>query len=147
MRFGAVVPCLNEWRFVPAVVGQLLKVVDRCLVLRCTRSFSGAPAALSALPVLDPRVEVIQGAWENAHETRNVGLEALADCDYVFTLDSDEFGVLDTNRLGLPSVILSLLMRLSRRVQSEPPRLLARLAEVRVDAWIGTERPQRLLAC
>lgn len=90
MRFGAVIPVLNEWRFLPAVVGQLLKVVDRCVVARCSRSFSGAPVDLSPIPRLGPRVDIIKGDWPNEHETRNAGLEALADCDYVFTVDSDE---------------------------------------------------------
>lgn len=90
MRFGALIPCLNEWRFLPAVVGQLLKATDRCAIIRSRRSFSGASAALDPLPPFDPRVEVLEGEWANAHATRNAGLDALSDCDYVFTIDSDE---------------------------------------------------------
>lgn len=90
MRIGAAIPVLNEWRFVPAVAGQLLRVADRCVVLRGRRSFSGVPVALSPVPPLDSRIEVLEGAWRNENETRNAATEALADCDYLFIVDSDE---------------------------------------------------------
>jgi len=91
VKFGAAIPVMNEWRFLPAVAGQLLKVADRCVVLRGERSLSGAEApTLTPVPELDPRIEVVSGAWQSEHETRNAGMEILSDCDYVFTLDSDE---------------------------------------------------------
>jgi hypothetical protein len=90
MRLGAVVPVVNEFRFLPAVLGQLIKVVNRCVVMRGERSFSGAEVSLLPLPALDPRVEVVTGAWDSEHGTRNAGMGALADCDYVLHVDSDE---------------------------------------------------------
>ncbi|MFD9704683.1 glycosyltransferase [Lentzea sp. NPDC059081] len=90
MKLGAAIPVLNEWRFLPAVAGQLLQVADRVLVLRGTRSLSGAPAELTPVPPLDPRIEVVEAAWASEQETRNAGLDALADCDWVFCLDTDE---------------------------------------------------------
>jgi len=94
MKFGAIVPVLNEWRFVPAVIGQLLKACDRVMILRGTRSLSGAPVRLTGVPDLDLRVEIVEGAWNSEHETRNAGIEMLTTgpnaCDYVFTVDSDE---------------------------------------------------------
>lgn len=90
MKFGAAVPILNEWRFAPAVLGQLLKVCDRVVVLRGRKSLSGAPAELLPVPLLDSRVELVTGSWSSEHATRNAGMELLSDCDYVFVVDSDE---------------------------------------------------------
>jgi len=90
MKLGAAIPVLNEWRFMPAVIGQLLKIVDRCVILRGTRSISGAPATLTPIPELDPRVEILEGNWESEAETRNAGMDYLSDCDHVFLVDSDE---------------------------------------------------------
>lgn len=90
MRFGAAIPVMNEWRFLPAVLGQLLKVCDRVVLLRGRRSLSGAPATLSPAPPLDRRVELVTGSWSSEHATRNAGMEFLSDCDYVFVVDSDE---------------------------------------------------------
>ncbi len=90
MQLGAAIPVLNEWRFLPAVTGQLLKVVDRVVVLRGTRSLSGAPTALTPVPPLDPRIEVVEAEWGSERETRNAGLDLLDDCDWVFCLDTDE---------------------------------------------------------
>ena len=90
MKIGALIPVLNEWRFVPAVVGQVLKVADRCVIVRGKRSFSGAPAEISPVPKLDPRVEILEGSWRVEHEIRNAGIRVLSDCDYVISIDSDE---------------------------------------------------------
>src|SRR5438045_2286247 len=90
MKLGAVIPVLNEWRFMPVVTGQLLGHLDRCLILRWNRALSGAPVELSPVPSLDPRVEIIEGNWRSENETRNAGMEYLGDCDYVFMIDSDE---------------------------------------------------------
>jgi glycosyltransferase involved in cell wall biosynthesis len=90
MRLGAAIPVLNEWRFIPAVVGQLLRVVDRCVLVRPSTSQSGAAVELSALPDLDPRIDVLEGNWRGEATTRNAGMEYLSDCDYVFMVDSDE---------------------------------------------------------
>lgn len=102
MKIGALVPCLNEWRFMPAVLGQLQKVADRAVVLRNRTAHSGVGASLLPAPPLDPRVEVVEGSWWDESTARNAGMDLLADCDYVLTLDSDEvlsddalFGVLD----------------------------------------------------
>lgn len=90
LKLGAAIPVLNEWRFVPAVVGQLLKVVDRCVIMRPSRSQSGAPVTLSPIPDLDPRIDVLEGNWDSEAATRNAGMDYLNDCDYVFMVDSDE---------------------------------------------------------
>lgn len=90
MKLGAAIPVLNEWRFIPAVVGQLLSLADRCVLVRGYRSFSGAEVRPTEVPALDPRVELIEGNWTTQADTRNAGMEALADCDYVFMVDSDE---------------------------------------------------------
>lgn len=90
MRFGGVVPVLNEFRFLPAVLGQLLKICDRVVLVRSVRAFSGAAVTLKPLPGLDARIERIEGAWPDDGAARNAGIEVLSDCDYVFTLDSDE---------------------------------------------------------
>lgn len=90
MKLGAAIPVLNEWRFLPAVAGQLLQVVDRLVVLRGTRAQSGAPTTLTPVPPLDPRIEVIEAEWRSEQDTRNAGLDALDDCEWVFCLDSDE---------------------------------------------------------
>jgi len=90
MKFGAAVPVLNEWRFVPAVTGQLLKVVDRCVILRPSRSQSGAPVKLTPIPEIDPRVDFLEANWESESATRNAGMEYYSDADYVFLVDSDE---------------------------------------------------------
>jgi hypothetical protein len=90
MRFGAAVLCANEWRFAPAVLGQLLKVCENVVVLRGQRSLSGAPLVLGDIPPLDPRVLVVTDTWKDEADTRNAGMQILKDCDYVFTVDSDE---------------------------------------------------------
>ena len=90
MKLGAAIPVLNEWRFIPAVAGQLLRVVDRCVLIRPSISQSGAPVELTALPSLDPRIDVLEGNWKGEAATRNAGMDYLSDCDYVFMVDSDE---------------------------------------------------------
>ncbi|GAB2835643.1 glycosyltransferase family protein [Lentzea nigeriaca] len=90
MKLGAAIPVLNEWRFLPAVIGQLLKVVDRLVLLRGTRAQSGAPTTLTPVPPLDPRVEIIEAEWQSEQDTRNAGLDALDDCDWALCVDSDE---------------------------------------------------------
>jgi glycosyltransferase involved in cell wall biosynthesis len=89
-KLGAAIPVLNEWRFMPAVIGQMLKFVDRCVIMRPSRSQSGAIVSLSKIPDLDPRVDVLEGNWRSEAETRNAGMDYLEDCDYVFMIDSDE---------------------------------------------------------
>lgn len=110
MRFGAAILVLNEWRFMPAVIGQLLKVVDRCVILRTRRPFSGAPVSLGPVPILDRRVEIISGDWKTEHEARNAGMEILTSgkfrCDYVFTLDSDEI-ITDKNLQFLKAAVVA----------------------------------------
>lgn len=102
MKLGAAIPVLNEWRFLPAVAGQLLKVCDRVVVLRNEKAFAGAKVKvkLSPPPPLDPRIEIVQGRWESELGetegiTRNMGMEHLSDCDFVFTVDSDEIFTVD----------------------------------------------------
>jgi len=91
LRLGAAIPVLNEWRFIPAVVGQLLTVVDRVVIMHGSRAQSGVPVVLSPdVPELDSRVDILEGNWSTEAETRNAGMEYLADCDYVFMIDSDE---------------------------------------------------------
>src|SRR5882672_11946 len=90
MKLGALIPVLNEWRFVPAVAGQLLEVVDRCLILRGNQALSGAPVEPGPVPTLDPRIEIVEGNWASETETRNAGMELVSDCDYIFMVDSDE---------------------------------------------------------
>ena len=91
MKLGAAIPVLNEWRFMPAVTGQLLRIVDRLVLLRGHRSQSGAPVeALVRPPKLDARVELLDGSWRSEAQTRNAGMDYLNDCDYVVMIDSDE---------------------------------------------------------
>ena len=90
MNLYAAIPVLNEWRFVPAVVGQLLKVVERCVILRPSRSQSGEPVDLLPVPELDPRVDILEANWDSESATRNAGMEYYPDADYVFLVDSDE---------------------------------------------------------
>jgi glycosyltransferase involved in cell wall biosynthesis len=72
------------------VVGQALKLADRCVIVRPSRSQSGAPVVLSDIPPQDPRVDVLEGNWGSEAETRNAGMDYLDDCDYVLMIDSDE---------------------------------------------------------
>ena len=96
MKFGVVIPCANEIRFLPAVVEQVMKVADRGLILRSNHPFSRdveAEIVLQPFPTIaDPRVEVVLGSWKNEACVRNAGIERLAEegCDYIFTIDSDE---------------------------------------------------------
>lgn len=90
MRFFAAIPVLNEWRFIPAVVGQLLTVAERCVIMRPHRSQSGAAVTLSPIPTLDPRVDILEGNWTSEVGTRNAGLRFYSEADYVFMSDSDE---------------------------------------------------------
>jgi hypothetical protein len=90
MKLGAAVPVLNEWRFIPAVTGQLGRVVDRLVLVRPFRSQSRAPVRRTPLPRLHPGTEVIEGDWPTEADTRNAGLNHLSECDYVFMVDSDE---------------------------------------------------------
>lgn len=90
MKFGAAIPCANDTTYLPAVVGQMLKVCARVVVLRGRTSFSGAPLDLRPLPALDPRVEIVEGDWADEAATRNAGMEILRDCDFVFCVDTDE---------------------------------------------------------
>lgn len=91
MKYGAVVPVLNDLRWVRAVTGQLLKSADRVVVLRSPVAHSGAGLVdLAPMCELDPRVEFVLGNWASEAETRNHGQDMMADCDYVFTLDADE---------------------------------------------------------
>jgi glycosyltransferase involved in cell wall biosynthesis len=105
MKLGAAIPVLNEWRFIPAVAGQLFGVVDRLVLLRPQRSQSGAPVHLTPIPDLDPRIEVLEGNWRSESETRNAGMSALSDCDYVFMVDSDEI-LLDEDLAKLKDMCL-----------------------------------------
>ncbi len=91
MKLGAAIPVLNEWRFMPAVTGQLLQVCDRLVLMRGFRSQSGAAVeSFVPPPELDSRVEILEGNWASEAETRNAGMEYLDDCDYVVMIDSDE---------------------------------------------------------
>lgn len=91
MRLGAAIPILNEWRFIPAVVGQLFRIVDRCVLVRNRNSQSGALVTLTAPPAdLDRRVEILLGTWVSEAHTGNAALDHLADCDYTLLVDSDE---------------------------------------------------------
>lgn len=90
IRIGAAIPVLNEWRFLPAVAGQLLAVVDRVVLLRGLISLSGAPIAYQLIPELDPRIEILEGEWRGEAATRNAGIEYLEDCEYVIGIDTDE---------------------------------------------------------
>jgi len=90
MKLGAAIPVLNEWRFLPAVVGQLLRIVERIILVRSGRSQSGAPVTLSPVPPLAAPVEVLEGEWLTEASTRNAGIARLEECDYVFVIDSDE---------------------------------------------------------
>lgn len=89
MKIGAVVICANEWRFMPAVVGQLTKFVDHIAVVRNSYSFAGSPVQLTPTPQMFAAI-TFKGRWFSEAETRNAGLDLLDDCDYVITLDSDE---------------------------------------------------------
>lgn len=97
MKFGAVILCANEWRFMPAVLGQLSQVVDRLVVLRNRLSLSGLRVALEEVPAL--AVETVEGEWESEAAARNAGMELLSDYDYVFIVDSDELLTLDALNL------------------------------------------------
>lgn len=102
MKFGAAVLCANEWRFMPAVLGQLFPVADRLLVLRNKIALSGEPMALLPIPAFPdgpPYFEARQGSWASEHEARNAAMEILSDCDYVFVVDSDE--ILSRDALSL----------------------------------------------
>lgn len=90
MKFGGIIPVCNEWRFLPAVAGQLLKVCDRVIVLHGEKAFSGGQFERLPVPDLDPRIRVVSGYWASESSTRNAGIEMMQDCDYIFTLDSDE---------------------------------------------------------
>lgn len=103
MKLGAAIPVLNEWRFLPAVAGQLLTVVDRLVLMRPSTSQSGAPVEWTPLPPLDPRIEVLEGNWTGEAETRNAGMRFLSDCDYIFMVDSDEI-LLDEDLRTLASL-------------------------------------------
>jgi hypothetical protein len=93
VKFAAAIPVLNEWKFLPAVAGQLLKVCDEVFVMRGTIPHSGNPdVKLTPVPKLDPRIHVVEYAWENEKAMRNAGQSLIADggYDYGFSLDSDE---------------------------------------------------------
>lgn len=97
-RFGAYIPVYNDWRFVPTVVNQLLKVADECLILWGERTFSGvdiprnweATEKWRGLIENTPYARIYSYPWKSEAETRNYGLFALKEYDYVFTLDADE---------------------------------------------------------
>ena len=90
MKLGAIVPVLNDTQFLPAVTSQLLKIVDRCLIMRSPKSFTGKPISLNPLPELDPKVDLVIGNFGNEAETRNAGMDMLRDCEYVVIADADE---------------------------------------------------------
>lgn len=93
MRFGAIVLCANEWRFVPAVVGQLKKYIDRVLIVRNRNALSGSPINLNPLPKTGIEgASLYVGSWSSEHEARNAGIEQLMrdGYDYIFIVDSDE---------------------------------------------------------
>lgn len=113
MKFGAAIPIANEWHFLPAVAGQLLRVCDRVVVLRSQHSLSGAPMKLSPVPaLLDHRIEIVDGDWAAEHETRNAGMQILKDCNYVFTVDTDE--IMSDNALRV----------LTEKCRNDKPRAL-----------------------
>lgn len=106
MKLGAIIPVLNEWRFLPAVAGQLFKIVDHIIILRNTISQSRAPVKFGPVPQLDSRIKIIQGTWDDEAIQRNFGINYLCNdlkCDYVLTIDSDEI-FLDNDLLALQSV-------------------------------------------
>lgn len=104
MKFGAAILCANEWRFMPAVLGQLFAVADRILVLRNKTALSGEPVVLQSIPVFSAGDgsrfwEVRQDSWGSEHAARNAAMEILSDCDHVFIIDSDEILSLDALKL------------------------------------------------
>lgn len=46
--------------------------------------------AYQPVPRLDPRVEILEGAWPGEAETRNAGIQFLSDCEYIIGIDTDE---------------------------------------------------------
>jgi hypothetical protein len=96
VRFGAFVPTYGEWRFMPAVLGQLSKVVpgENIAILWGKKTFSGKPVNRWTYPGSMNVWEnnIIEGDWASEVETRNAGLEIMRrhGIDYAFTLDSDE---------------------------------------------------------
>lgn len=89
MRLGAAIPILNEWRFIPAIVGQLSRIVDRCILVRNRVSQSGASVTFVD-PPHDPGVEILTGCWKSEAHVGNAALNHLRECDYVLLVDSDE---------------------------------------------------------
>jgi glycosyltransferase involved in cell wall biosynthesis len=103
LKFGAMIPVLNEWRFLQAVIGQMLNHVDKCVIFRNKKTHSGALVEIKPMPKFDSRVEIIEGEWEDEGDARNYAIKYLADCDWVFNIDSDEI-LLDSDIIKLKEI-------------------------------------------
>ena len=96
MRIGVHIPCYRLTYFLPAVL-RSVSWMDRILV---TNSFK--PWDSNVLEVDDTvkvcsnanldNLELLRGNWskDSEHNQRNMAMNVLSDCDYVFLLDSDE---------------------------------------------------------
>lgn len=144
MKLGAIIPVLNEWKWVPAIARQLFKICDRVLIMRGMRSLSGAtPPELSPVPynVLPRNTEVFSGAWQSEHETRNSGMALLSDCGYVLHVDSDELipdDGLESIKRGIATGAHGVVCRMhtywkSIEYRIDPPEPLVALVAARKD--------------
>lgn len=152
MKFGAAIPVANEWRFIPAVVGQLRKVCERVVIMRARRSLSGQPLNLEPVPdyVKGSGVEILEDErWDGETEIRNAGMRVLFDCDYVFTVDSDEIFASDALKLLMRAASFDKPRAISCRMrtywktidyQIDPPEDLGALVLVRQDVRFSDRR-------
>jgi glycosyltransferase involved in cell wall biosynthesis len=98
MKFGLVTIAYKEERFIGPFVKHYLPLVDRLLVLVSNEPWYGEAESIDWTPEIADKcgAEVYVDHWQSEAQQRNAGLTALSDCDWIFTLDPDEFFTAET---------------------------------------------------
>jgi len=89
---GAVLPVYNEEKVIGAVIKCFQPFVDKFIVLISETPWLGEPNPPDKTEEIcrSLDVDIIKGNWRDYHIQRNRGSELCSDCDFIFTLDSDE---------------------------------------------------------
>ena len=80
-----IVPALRQWEEHPEVVKKLVLISER------PWNGSVEPRDRTAELARQMGATVIIGDWKTEEDQRNFGLKEMMDCEFVFTLDPDEF--------------------------------------------------------
>lgn len=93
MKVGLATICFNEERLIKPFLSHLPDWIDRTLVLVSTKPWYGSEEAQDTTADIarEMGAEVVEAYWTTEEQQRNTGQALLNDCDWVITLDPDEF--------------------------------------------------------